>query len=403
MPSKIGFPRMLSSTGVILAGGQGLRLRPLTETLPKPLTAINGYPFISHLLGQLERLEIKRVVILTGYLGESISQFCENYNSTLEIICVQDEIEYTTAQRLLKNYNLIGDDFLLMYCDNFILDDEIVKRVLLSEQELTFTIQKRDIGNIAIKANGFAQYEAGQRSTESNYVELGYISINSPNFFNMLRESRDLPITLSRFSKSFLCGYVEVESVYWSISDLKRYRQIPQERRVLLLDRDGVLIHKMPRRKYLTSWNDYKPMFHNWQALRNLSKNKVDFVIVTNQPGVGTGELNENFLLKLHQKLAIDLLIFGINVIAIYVCPHHWNLDCPCRKPKSGMLTEAIHDLQIDLKRTLYIGDEDKDFEAANNIGMASILIGREHSHSFSYESVEEALPTILKMLGRVD
>lgn len=403
MITKNGFPRMLSSTGVILAGGQGLRLRPLTETLPKPLTAINGYPFISHLLGQLERLGFKRVVILTGYLGESIFQFCEHYNSSLEIICLQNEVEDSTAQRLLKNYNLIGDDFLLLYCDNFILDDEIVKRVLLSKHELTFTIQKREIGNVALRSDGFAQYEAGPRSSESNYVELGYLRIKSSNFFNMLRETRDLPLTFSRFSKSYLCGYVEVENVYWSISDLKRYLQIPQERSVVLLDRDGVLIHKMPKRKYLTTWSDYRPIYDNWQALRTLSKNRVDFVIITNQPGVGTGELKEDFLLELHQKLASDLLSFGINIIAIYVCPHHWNLDCLCRKPKSGMLTKAIHDLQIDLKRTLYIGDEDKDFEAANNIGMTSILIGRDHSQSFFYESVEEALPAILKMLSGVD
>lgn len=394
---------MLSSTGVILAGGRGLRLRPLTETLPKPLTVINGYPFLSHLLAQLERLGFKRVVILTGYLGETILQFCEHYNSSLEIICVQNEIEDSTAQRLLKNYNLIGDNFLLLYCDNFILDDEIVKRVLLSKYELTFTIQKREIGNVAIRSDGFAEYEVGLRSYKSNYVELGYLHIKSPNFFNTLRKTRDLPMALSRFSKSYLCGYVEVKNVYWSISDLKRYLQIPQERSVVLLDRDGVLIHKMPKRTYLTTWSDYRPIYDNWQALRKLSKNRVDFVIITNQPGVGTGELSEDFLLKLHQKLASDLLSFGINVIAIYVCPHHWNLECLCRKPKSGLLTKAIHDLQIDLKRTLYIGDEDKDFEAANNIGMPSILIGRDHSQSFFYESAEEALPAILKMLSGVD
>jgi D-glycero-D-manno-heptose 1,7-bisphosphate phosphatase len=394
---------MLNTTGVILAGGQGHRLRPLTETLPKPLTAINGQPFIAHLLEQLQRLGMKRVIILTGYLGDSILQFCKLYNSSLEIICIQNELEDSTAQRLLKNRNTIGDDFFLLYCDNFILDDEIVQRVLLSDYELTFTVQRRDIGNTSITSNGFAQYEAGQRSAKSNYVELGYLRIKSANFFNILWESKDLPITLSRLSKSIKCGYVEVEGDYWSISDIKRYLQIRQERRVVLLDRDGVLIHKMPKRKYVTSWNDYKPMHDNWQSLRSLSSKNVDFVIVTNQPGVGTGDLSENFLLELHQKLAIDLLSFGINVIAIYVCPHHWSLGCTCRKPRSGMLTKAIHDLQIDLKSTLYIGDEDKDFEAANNIGMMSILIGRDHSQSFSYESVEEALPEILKILDRVD
>lgn len=61
MITKYGFPRMLNLTGVILAGGRGLRLRPLTETLPKPLTAINGYPFIAHLLGQLEDSDLKEL------------------------------------------------------------------------------------------------------------------------------------------------------------------------------------------------------------------------------------------------------------------------------------------------------------------------------------------------------
>ncbi|MEE9118441.1 MAG: sugar phosphate nucleotidyltransferase, partial [Calditrichia bacterium] len=57
---------------VILAGGQGTRLRPLTNGLPKPLAPVNGIPFLDYLLSCLIDVGIVHVVLLVGYKAEKI-------------------------------------------------------------------------------------------------------------------------------------------------------------------------------------------------------------------------------------------------------------------------------------------------------------------------------------------
>jgi len=55
---------------VILAGGLGVRLRPLTLEVPKPMVPVAGKPYLEHQLRELARQGIRDVVLLTGYLGE---------------------------------------------------------------------------------------------------------------------------------------------------------------------------------------------------------------------------------------------------------------------------------------------------------------------------------------------
>ena len=69
MSSDPGLP----SQALILCGGMGTRLRPLTDTTPKPMVEVGGRPFLEYLLEQLCEQGIARFVLATGYLGEQVS------------------------------------------------------------------------------------------------------------------------------------------------------------------------------------------------------------------------------------------------------------------------------------------------------------------------------------------
>ena len=319
---------------VILAGGRGERIRPITDTLPKPLIPIKGKPIIAHQLKQLERIGVKEVIVLTGYLASSVKSYCDKFVSCLKITCIESDQEDSPAQRLLHSRSKIGDDFLLIYCDNYILADTDINAVLQSESGLTFLIEPRPEGNISINENGLSKYDAGKRKPENKYVELGNIRIQSEEFMEILKDTQDLPLTLQRFSLEQDCTAVEITAGFWSVSNLDRYLKLIKERKIILLDRDGVLLEKMPRREYVKNFEDYLPMNENWKGLRILGESGVDFVVATNQPGVATGEVSEAFLLRLHQKMVSEMLNLGINVLAVYVCKHHWNDNCDCRKPE---------------------------------------------------------------------
>ena len=60
---------------VLLAGGRGARLRPLTDTVPKPMLEFHGRPFLAYLLEQLAAQSIERVMLLVGYRGAQIRAY----------------------------------------------------------------------------------------------------------------------------------------------------------------------------------------------------------------------------------------------------------------------------------------------------------------------------------------
>src|SRR5437879_6496433 len=66
---------MAIEQAVILAGGLGTRMRPLTEQVPKPMLPVNGKPFLEHQIRLLESRGFLRVLLLVGYLGEQIEEY----------------------------------------------------------------------------------------------------------------------------------------------------------------------------------------------------------------------------------------------------------------------------------------------------------------------------------------
>jgi histidinol phosphatase-like enzyme len=64
-----------------------------------------------------------------------------------------------------------------------------------------------------------------------------------------------------------------------------------------------------------------------------------------------------------------------INLLAIYVCQHHWDEECSCRKPKPGLIQMAIEDFGLHNQSLLFIGDHEKDNEAAEAIGIEGIVV----------------------------
>src|SRR5690242_2984230 len=105
---------------VILAGGQGTRLRPLTLTTPKPLIKINGKPFAHYLVELLKKNGITEIVFLTGYFGDQIEKyFGDGEKFGLKISYSFSPTKFDTGARIREARNLFDETFLLLYCDNY--------------------------------------------------------------------------------------------------------------------------------------------------------------------------------------------------------------------------------------------------------------------------------------------
>ncbi|MFQ5720293.1 MAG: D-glycero-alpha-D-manno-heptose-1,7-bisphosphate 7-phosphatase, partial [Acidobacteriota bacterium] len=105
-------------------------------------------------------------------------------------------------------------------------------------------------------------------------------------------------------------------------------------------------------------------------------------VLVTNQAGVARGYFPETLVQPTHDRLKRLLAAESTALDAIYYCPHHptageppYRMDCGCRKPRPGMLTRAARDLDIDLTRSIVIGDKITDVEMAHRVGALGVLV----------------------------
>jgi D-glycero-D-manno-heptose 1,7-bisphosphate phosphatase len=85
--------------------------------------------------------------------------------------------------------------------------------------------------------------------------------------------------------------------------------------------------------------------------------------------------MTEEDLAAIHRKMTSEVEQAGGRIDAVYYCPHDWDEGCDCRKPAPGMLFQAQRDLDLDLTRTPFIGDDERDAQAAEAAGCPSLLV----------------------------
>lgn len=105
---------------LILAGGIGERLRPLTNNCPKPMVEVNGKPFLEYVLRMLKNQGIKEVVLLLGYLPDKISAyFGDGSKFGLQISYSVGAVNDETGTRIRNARKFVDDHFLLLYGDTY--------------------------------------------------------------------------------------------------------------------------------------------------------------------------------------------------------------------------------------------------------------------------------------------
>jgi len=177
--------------------------------------------------------------------------------------------------------------------------------------------------------------------------------------------------------------------------------------RAVFMDRDGTVSEEIG---YMYHAGLYKPFPWAGRAIRRINESGMKAVLVTNQSGVERGYFPESTIHEVHEILKAELQKHNATLDAIYVCPHHPDTGCECRKRRPGMLLRAEKELNIDLKNSFVIGDKYLDVELAHAAGARGVLVltgyGREqlekHKDSpmqphFVAENLEHAVDAILK------
>jgi len=142
----------------------------------------------------------------------------------------------------------------------------------------------------------------------------------------------------------------------------------------VFLDRDGVLNRKPPAGEYIRSWQQFTlvPAAVEWIRLFNAMGLLV--IIVTNQRGVALGLMQQADVDEIHDRMIQEFQQRGAHIDDVFCCPHPENA-CECRKPKPGLVLQACRKWNLDLTRSILIGDSDIDRKLAENCGMPFVLV----------------------------
>jgi len=141
--------------------------------------------------------------------------------------------------------------------------------------------------------------------------------------------------------------------------------------KILFIDRDGTLIDEPINTYQIDSINQLIFKKNVISSLRKLIKFGYKLIMVTNQDGLGT----KHFPLKDFNKPHFFMLkVFhseGVIFDDVLICPHFFDDNCACRKPKINMIKPWLN--RIDRKNSYVIGDRDTDIEFSKNLQIKGI------------------------------
>jgi len=145
-------------------------------------------------------------------------------------------------------------------------------------------------------------------------------------------------------------------------------------RKAVFLDRDGVLNRE--RGEHTWRMQDFEVLPGVPEALRRLHDAGWMLVVVSNQSGIGLGLYGHAEVEALHGYLHDRLAEQGVALDAVYYCPHHPTKGrCLCRKPGGLLLEKAMARFGIEAGRSWFIGDRERDVEAARAVGVRPVLV----------------------------
>ncbi len=173
-------------------------------------------------------------------------------------------------------------------------------------------------------------------------------------------------------------------------------------KKALFLDRDGIVNIDT---EYLYKIEDFKFVEGIFDLCRFFQQRGYLIIIITNQSGIARGYYTEEDFRHLTDWMLKQFLKEGVKITDVYYCPHHpeaaveekYKRQCLCRKPNPGLLMMARDAYDLNLEKSLLVGDKESDVQTGINAGIGTVIYinaeaGESPVSSKHYKTVMEML-----------
>jgi histidinol-phosphate phosphatase family protein len=389
---------------MLLAGGLGTRLRPLTDTLPKCLVPIAGRPLLDFWVDCLAEAGMAEARINTHALADVVRGYIERVNAAGQVRLVESH-EPTllgSAGTVTANADLADgvDQIVIIYADN--LSDIDLRPLIAFHRRhgdpLTMVLFRtpfpRACGIVELgEAGRIVSFVEKPERPASDLANAGiyvidaaaYREIAAMGAFDLSFEV--LPRFVGRMRGWVWGGYYLDIGTQQALDQARRdattiFPGRPGTRHgnprpAVFLDRDGTLIEHVA---CLSDPAQVRLLPGAAEALVRLRRAGFACVLVTNQPAIGRVRLTAERLEECHTEMNRQLAVSGATLDGIYDCPDVSGDDRPVvesrdLKPGPGILLRAAADLNLDLDASWMVGDNICDVLAGLNAGCRSVLI----------------------------
>lgn len=401
----------------ILAGGLGTRLKSMMGSLPKPMVPILDKPVLEHQIELCKQHGFERIALLVHYQAAVIrSYFGDGSRWGVEIAYIEEADARGTAGALRDALHVLKDKFLVLYADTYA--DIDLKRLWQAG------IETDAVGTLVAHPCDYSHHSDLLQLDEANYIkairpyphptDVCYENVSNAALFVLQKKylidfipaqgQYDLvkDIIQSMITEGYkFKAYITLEYIKDTgtperlkkveqdlMSGLPERLSFRQQRVSVFLDRDGTLNKEV---NYLSSAKQLELLPGAGQAVHRLNRAGYLAICVTNQSVLARGTATWEDMRQIHAHLDHLLGQDQAYLDRLYLCPHHPDSGfsgeipelkkvCNCRKPNSGLLDQAIKELNIDRRPSWIIGDTTSDILAGQRAGVRTILLRTGHA-----------------------